>query len=349
MINSFQFTADEAYCIFIVGNRTICWYDLKTERISRRLDIPYEQAMKLTVHSKGKICTIRKDYSMFQVFALSKDSLKRRSAIYIEKDWSQISDDRFQISDDGKVAVYRIKSQTIQFWEVESGKVISTLAVPKYYRDSLDDRKFQISNDGKMFVSGIISNLKPCIWEYEDKLENAMGYKVSDIKTINNNRELRSCCVHFETMRCGSVSTGGKIILWDLNDGNVLWEKRMNNNYPDIMSFSSDGKVFAYVDRNINNGCRLHVLMVYNTDTGTEVARILLEPPTFIKLSEHGKYCAVKNRTGLLTIWNLETSQKVFTQKNVLCVDIVGANLSGIKSDRKEVVDILKFNGAVIQ
>jgi len=236
------------------------------------------------------------------------------------------------VSPAGKLLVSGGEDKTVQFWDIQTGKLLATLE-----GHSGPVKSLAISPDGKLLVSGGEDHTVR-LWDIQTRKQLATLEGHSDTvksvaispdgkllasggedKTvrlwdIQTRRQLAKLGEHLATVSSVVFSPDGKqlasggegiaVQLWDVNTGEKLASLEGHLGYVESIAFSPDGKLLA-------SGGSDNTIRLWDTQTRTQLSKLdgHSAPVSSVVFSPDGKRLASGSSDRTMRIWDIQTEK----------------------------------------
>jgi len=240
--------------------------------------------------------------SLIASFAITVSPLfaEKKTKVFVQIGVGTHFVDSVSFSPDGKLIASGSRDNTIDLWDVETGKEIRRL---KGHGGSVYSVVF--SPDGRLIASG----------SYDGTI------KLWDVETGKEIRTLKghSFLVFFKgVVHSVSFSPDGKLIasggsddtikLWDVETGKEIRTLKGHGGSVESVAFSSDGKLIA-------SGSRDNTIKLWDVKTGKEIRT--LEGHKFwvnsVSFSPDGRLLASGSADKTIKLWDVETGKEIRT------------------------------------
>ncbi len=198
------------------------------------------------------------------------------------------------ITPDSKQAVFASSDETLQLWDLETGKKVSTLIG---HRNSV--YAVAITPDGKQAVSASWDNTLK-LWDL------ATG---SGLATLTGHRDwVRAVAITPDGKQAVSASDDHTLKLWDLATGSELATLTGHRNLVYAVAITPDGKQAVSASRD-------NTLKLWDLAMGSELATLIghSESVYAVAITPDGKQAVSASRDNTLKLWDLATGSEMAT------------------------------------
>ncbi|BAE64234.1 unnamed protein product [Aspergillus oryzae RIB40] len=234
-------------------------------------------------------------------------------------------------SPDNKLLVLATSEDTIDICDLASERVIRTL---EGHSDRVN--ALAISSDSKLIASGSNDN-SVRIWKIDTGALLQTLEHSGPIRSLSPNRKL-----------LGSVSSDHKVLLWDATTGSLLHTFEGYSRKSGTFSFSPDSKLVAFRPQSDSTCVQLwdvETAQLYRTleDHLDSIDRVMFSP--------NCQQLASIEEGGTITIWNIQTGERMFSLESRGSWVCVAFSRSGAKlaTGSYDTVRVWDANTGVLQ